>query len=63
VCDKVGGEKAFALTFTLGRVFLTRYDGMTNSVTMLQPFDTPDSFFERELNEIEDALAAVHDGH
>jgi lysine 2,3-aminomutase len=66
---EVGGEKAFALKFTqsrnmewMDRVFLAKYDETTNSVTMLQPFDSPDFFFEHELREIEDALAAVHHG-
>jgi lysine 2,3-aminomutase len=64
---EVGGETAFALKFTQSRnmewmdkVFLAKYDETTNAVTMLQPFDTPEFFFERELKEIEDALAAVH---
>lgn len=64
---EVGGEKAFALKFTqsrnmewMDRVFLARYDATTNSVTELEPFDTPDFFFEDELKEIEDGLAAVH---
>jgi lysine 2,3-aminomutase len=64
---EVGGETAFALKFTQSRdmewmdkVFLARYDETTSSVTTLQPFDTPEFFFERGLQEIEDTLAAVH---
>jgi lysine 2,3-aminomutase len=62
----VGGETAFALKFTQSRnmewmdkIFLAKYDETTNSVTMLEPFDTPEFFFEHELKEIEDELAAV----
>lgn len=64
---EVGGETVFALKFTQSRnmewmdkIFLAKYDETANSVTKLEPFDTEAFFFEQELKEIEEALAAVH---
>jgi hypothetical protein len=61
---KVRGETVFALKFTEGRnmswldpVFLARYDRRTNNVALLEPFGDEEFFFEKELAEIEAALA------
>jgi lysine 2,3-aminomutase len=65
---EIGGRKVFALKFNesrnmewMDRVFLAQYDETTNRVDMLQPFDEPEFFFEKELREIEQRLRQIHD--
>jgi lysine 2,3-aminomutase len=64
---EVGGETVFALKFNesrnmewMDRVFLAKFDPRENAVHNLVPFDTPEFFYQRELREIEDELAARH---
>lgn len=62
----IGGEKCFALQFTearnmewMNRVFHAKYDEQKNKIDLLLPFDTEKYFFEDELVEIEESLAAA----
>ena len=62
----ISGEKCFALQFTearnmewMNRVFHAKYDEEKNKIDLLLPFDTEKYFFEDELQEIEDGLAAA----
>lgn len=64
---EVNGETAFALKFNesrnmawMDKVFLAKYDKDENRVDKLVPLDTDKFFFEDELKEIENELAAVH---
>ncbi|MCP3964146.1 MAG: hypothetical protein GY719_40470 [bacterium] len=63
---QVAGEKVFALKFSEGRdmrwldpVFLAKYDRDTNNVALLEPYDTPEFFFEKELGLIEEELSSA----
>ncbi|WP_341503815.1 hypothetical protein [Gallaecimonas sp. GXIMD4217] len=62
----INGEKCFALRFTearnmqwMDRVFHAKYDEQENKVDFLTPFDTEKYFFEDELAQIEQDLAAA----
>lgn len=66
---EVGGEKCFALKFTearnmewMDRVFLAKYDEKADKIDLIKPFDTEEYFYEKELQEIEDALAQTLSG-
>ena len=67
---EVNGETVFALKFNesrnmawMDKVFLAKYDRHENRVDKLVPFGTDKYFFEAELKEIENALAAMHQKH
>ncbi len=63
---EVHGETVFALKFSEGRnmewldkVFLAKYDEHTNDVALLEPYDSGEFFFDNELVQIEEGLAAA----
>ena len=65
----IDGEKCFALQFTearnmewMDRVFMAKWDEKQNKINLLQPLEDDRHFFEEELQEIEEALAATLQG-
>lgn len=64
----VNGKKAFALKFNearnmewLDKVYLAKYDDKQNTIEKLEPLDTDEYFYEKELKEIEEKLEETND--